>query len=94
MVSDNVFNTAFYCSPIGEYLLAPTDKLEILTVNDAFLRSVGRQREEVLGVPLFEAFGNNPDDSSELAPSNVRSNSQRACPLFVDDNDTTCPRLS
>jgi signal transduction histidine kinase len=65
MVSDNVFNTAFYCSPIGQYLLAPTDKLEILAVNDAFLRSVGCQREEVLGVPLFEAFGNNPDDSSD-----------------------------
>jgi len=35
MVSDPLFNAAFHRSPIGQYLLAPTDKLEILAVNDA-----------------------------------------------------------
>jgi hypothetical protein len=40
MVSDPLFNAAFHRSPIGQYLLAPTDKLEILALNDAFLRSL------------------------------------------------------
>jgi PAS domain-containing protein len=65
MVSDSVFSTAFRDSPIGQYLLAPTDKLEIIAVNDTFLRSVSRAREEVLGMPLFDAFGSNPDDPSD-----------------------------
>ncbi|WP_338762248.1 ATP-binding protein [Massilia sp. METH4] len=62
MIPDISFNAAFHASPIGQYLLAPTDKLEILAVNDAFLHAVSRRREEVLGTPLFEAFGSDPDD--------------------------------
>ncbi|WP_051971335.1 ATP-binding protein [Massilia sp. 9096] len=62
MLIDKIFEVAFHGSPIGQYLLAPTDQLEILAVNDAFLRSVARRREDVLGRPLFEVFPNNPTD--------------------------------
>jgi len=66
MLNDPIFAASFDQSPIGQYLLAPTDKLEILAVNDAFLRSVSRRREEVLGRPLFEVFPNNPDDPNDV----------------------------
>jgi len=67
MVSDILFNAAFHGSPIGQYLLAPTEKLEILAVNDAFLRSVSRRREDLLGMPLFELLGDDPNDPGATA---------------------------
>ena len=66
MLNDPIFAAAFNLSPIGQYLLAPTDKLDILAVNDAFLRSVSRRREDVLGRPLFEVFPNNPDNPDDV----------------------------
>jgi signal transduction histidine kinase/CheY-like chemotaxis protein len=71
MVSDTLFNAAFHRSPIGQYLLAPTDKLEILAVNDAFLRSVSRRREELLGKPLFEVLGDDPNDPGATGVRNL-----------------------
>lgn len=67
MVSDILFNAAFHGSPIGQYLLAPTEKLEILAVNDAFLRFVSRRREDLLGMPLFEVLGDDPNDPGATA---------------------------
>jgi signal transduction histidine kinase/ActR/RegA family two-component response regulator len=66
MLNDPIFAAAFNHSPIGQYLLAPTAELDILGVNDAFLRSVSRRREDVLGRPLFEVFPNNPDDPNDV----------------------------
>ncbi|TQK02653.1 ATP-binding protein [Herbaspirillum sp. SJZ107] len=66
MLNDPIFAAAFDHSPIGQYLLAPTARLDILAVNDAFLRSVSRRREDVLGRPLFEVFPNNPDDPNDV----------------------------
>jgi signal transduction histidine kinase/CheY-like chemotaxis protein len=65
MLPDKLFHSAFDTSPIGQYLLAPTEKLEILAVNDAFLSSVARTRDSVQGRPLFEVFPNNPGDPQE-----------------------------
>jgi len=62
MTAENLFSEAFRASPIGQYLLAPTEGLEILDVNDAFLASVRRSRSDVQGKPLFDVFPNNPDD--------------------------------
>ena len=63
---DPLFTAAFHRSPIGQYLLAPTPALEILAVNDAFLASVARRRDEVLGKPLFEAFPSAPGESGDV----------------------------
>jgi PAS domain-containing protein len=65
MILDPFFNAAFHASPIGQYLLAQTEKLEILAVNDAFLQSVSRTREAVLGMPLFDVFGSDPDNPND-----------------------------
>ncbi|MBB3220056.1 PAS domain-containing hybrid sensor histidine kinase/response regulator [Pseudoduganella umbonata] len=62
---DALFTAAFHRSPIPQYLLAPTDGLEIIAVNDAFLKAVSRRREDVLGLPLFEAFGEDPGDTGD-----------------------------
>ena len=62
MLHDQFFHAAFHRSPIGQYLLAPTDKLEFLAVNDTFLSYVGRSRDDLLGRPLFDVFPNNPGD--------------------------------
>jgi signal transduction histidine kinase/ActR/RegA family two-component response regulator len=71
MVSDPLFNAAFHRSPIGQYLLAPTDQLEILAVNDAFLRAVSRRREDLLGMPLFEVLGDDPNDPDATGVRNL-----------------------
>jgi len=71
MVSDPLFNAAFHRSPIGQYLLAPTDRLEILAVNDAFLRAVSRRREDLLGMPLFEVLGDDPNDPDATGVRNL-----------------------
>ena len=51
MLPDKIFHSSFDHSPIGQYLLAPTEKLEILAVNDVFLSSVSHARAEVEGQP-------------------------------------------
>ncbi|MGI4858216.1 MAG: PAS domain S-box protein [Janthinobacterium lividum] len=65
MLPDKIFNFFFHHSPIGQYLLAPTEKLEILAVNQAFLSSVSRARAQVEYRPLFEVFPNDPDDQGD-----------------------------
>lgn len=62
MSSQKLFSESFRASPIGQYLLAPTEGLEILEVNDAFLAAVGRSRADVQGKRLFDVFPNNPVD--------------------------------
>ena len=43
------------------YLVMSTD-LIIIDANDAYLRSVQRAREEIVGLHIFDAFPENPDD--------------------------------
>jgi PAS domain S-box-containing protein len=73
MCSENLISESFRVSPIGQYLLAPTEGLEILEVNDAFLASVRRSRADVQGKRLFDVFPNDPADPcsavDELAQS-------------------------
>ncbi len=61
MSFEKLFSESFRASPIGQYLLAPTERFEILEVNDAFLEAVRRTRANVQGKPLFEAFPDDPD---------------------------------
>jgi signal transduction histidine kinase/CheY-like chemotaxis protein len=75
---NDIFAAAFHHSPIGQYLLAPTDELEIMAVNDVFLRWVNRKREDLLGVPLFVAFPSNPDDATDTGVHDLRRSIQTA----------------
>ena len=67
MLPDNIFRSSFERSPIGQYLLAPTENLEILAVNDSFLSSVSRTRAEVEGRPLFAVFPNDPNGYADTS---------------------------
>jgi hypothetical protein len=60
-----VFEYVFGQSPIGEYLLTPSDDPVILAVNDAFLRASGRARESLVGQRLFVAFPGDPHDTGD-----------------------------
>lgn len=62
MLPEALFRFSFEGSPIGQVLLAPTEKLQFLAVNDAFLATASRTRSEVLGRPLFEVFPADPAD--------------------------------
>lgn len=62
MLPETLFRSSFEASPIGQVLLAPTDQLELLAVNDAFLASASRSRADLLGRALFDVFPNDPAD--------------------------------
>jgi signal transduction histidine kinase/CheY-like chemotaxis protein len=78
MLTDQAFTIAFNSSPIGQYLLAPTEDLEILAVNASFLKSVSRRREDVLGLPLFEAFPPDPDTGGDVGVKALASSIRTA----------------
>lgn len=65
IIDQNIYRTVFNSSPVGEYLLAPTPEATILAVNETFLRTVSRKREDLVGKGLFEAFPGNPDDPQD-----------------------------
>jgi PAS domain S-box-containing protein len=56
----------------GNYLLSPTPEAIILAVNDAFLATASRAREELLGLSVFAAFPENPDDPQDTGVSALR----------------------
>ena len=73
----SIYQAVFDWSPIGEYLLSPSDDPVILAVNDTFLRASGRTRESLLGQRLFAAFPGNPDDSGDTGVAALRASLAR-----------------
>lgn len=71
MLPDKIYHSSFERSPIGQCLLAPTESLEILAVNAAFLSSVSRTRAEVQGRPLFAVFPNDPTDRADTGAQDL-----------------------
>lgn len=65
IIDQNIYRTIFNGSPVGEYLLAPTPEATILAVNETFLKTVSRKREDLVGKGVFEAFPANPDDPQD-----------------------------
>ena len=63
----SVYESVFRSSSVGSYLLSATPDFVILDVNDAFLVTVGRAREDVLGQKLFVAFPESPEDPEGVA---------------------------
>src|SRR5690606_21762559 len=63
MVPLQVYKTVFDTCSIGSYLLSP--ELVILDVNDAFLKSSSRKREQLVGFHLFDVFAANPHDQAD-----------------------------
>jgi PAS domain S-box-containing protein len=77
MLSSSVYQAAFNASPVGEYLLSPTPAAIILAVNDAFLKAASRTRAELVGVSLFVAFPENPDDPADTGVAALRKSLAR-----------------
>jgi diguanylate cyclase (GGDEF)-like protein/PAS domain S-box-containing protein len=73
LLSLTTYQLAFDCSPIDEYLLSPTPEAIILAVNQKSLDSTSRKREDLIGVSLFEAFPDDPDDPENTGAANVRA---------------------
>ena len=59
------------------YLVMSTD-LVIIDANDAYLRSVQRAREDIVGLHIFEAFPENPDDPDSTNLREVKASLETA----------------
>ncbi|HZW13053.1 MAG TPA: EAL domain-containing protein [Noviherbaspirillum sp.] len=73
----SLFESVFNESPIGTYLLSPTPESTILAVNDSFLRTISRTREEVVGFDLFDVFREDTDDPNDTGIAALRASLKR-----------------
>jgi PAS domain S-box-containing protein len=73
MVTAALYESVFNSSPTGAYLLSATPEAIILAVNDAFLEAASRKREELVGLSLFDAFPENPDDPNDTGVAALRN---------------------
>lgn len=72
------FEAAFNLMPIGCYMLSPTPEATILAVNDAFLKNVGRERDDMVGKGLFEVFPGDPNDLGDTGEAALRASIAQA----------------
>ncbi|MEW6370363.1 MAG: ATP-binding protein [Pseudomonadota bacterium] len=80
MLDTLVYQSIFAGSPIGAYILSPSDDPVILDVNEAFLRNVAYTREQLVGQRLFAALPaapGDPDDPSSNGVMALRSSLAR-----------------
>ncbi len=69
------YNRVFDALP-GLYLLLDP-QLRIVGVSDAYLRATMRMREKLVGLGIFEAFPDNPDDPQADGTRNLRASLER-----------------
>lgn len=67
------------------YLLVPAPGLTIIGANEAYLRSVGKTAQEILGEHIFNAFPENSDDPQYTNVEEVRSSIERAIATKLPD---------
>lgn len=65
------YQAAFASIPVPVALLTP--EFVIADMNLAYLRASGREREELLGRDIFEAFPDNPADPQATGTRNLRA---------------------
>jgi len=68
----NVDFQALFDSAPGLYLVL-NPKLEIVAVNQAYLRATMTQREKIVGRGIFDVFPDNPDDPQATGVTNLRA---------------------
>ena len=69
------FRAVFEASP-GAYLIL-NPNLIIVAATDSYIHATMTQREHLIGVPLFEAFPDNPDEKNATGVANLRASLQR-----------------
>ena len=73
MLPLSAYQALFDSAPIGEILLSPEAEPVILDVNQAFLKSTARRREDLIGQPVFAAFGPDPANSDHPGMAAIRA---------------------
>ncbi|NHZ43922.1 hybrid sensor histidine kinase/response regulator [Massilia aquatica] len=66
----------FRSSPYPYLVMAPD--LTIIDANDAYLRSVRRTKEQIVGLYVFDAFPENPDDAGSTNIAEVKASLETA----------------
>jgi signal transduction histidine kinase/ActR/RegA family two-component response regulator len=79
------YQALFRASPYAYLVMAPD--LTIIGASGAYLRSVRRTEEEIVGQYVFDAFPENPDNPTATDVSEIRSSLLRA--LAKGEADTT-----
>lgn len=69
------FRALFEASPTPFLVLSPD--LQIVAVNDAYLRATMTERGTIVGRPMFEVFPDNPSDPAADGVSNLRASLHR-----------------
>lgn len=72
------YEIVFHRSPIGSYLLSPSDDPVFLDVNEAFLNATSRRRENLIGKRLFAEFSDDPSDTDSTATAALRHSLREA----------------
>ncbi|HYD34049.1 MAG TPA: PAS domain S-box protein, partial [Methylophilaceae bacterium] len=84
MVPLDIYKAVFASSSIGGYLLSPD--FIILDVNQAFLKTCGRKKEQLVGYNVFDVFTANPDDDADTGLEAFRKSLVR---VIVDREPVT-----
>ncbi|TYQ21494.1 UNVERIFIED_ORG: PAS domain S-box-containing protein [Zoogloea ramigera] len=74
-LEDIGFDTLFDAAPAPCLVLSP--QLSILAANAAYLAVAGRDRASIVGLNIFEAFPDNPDDPHADGVASLRASLQR-----------------
>jgi serine phosphatase RsbU (regulator of sigma subunit) len=77
MRPDVVDHAAVFDALPTPYLVV-TPELQIVGVNRAYLQATGRRAADLLGLPLFDAFPDDPDDPTARATDRLRQSLVRA----------------
>ena len=77
------FQLLFESAP-GLYLVLLPD-LTIVAASNNYLSATMRRREDLIGVQLFEAFPDNPDDAAATGVANLRASINRVLKTRLAD---------
>jgi PAS domain S-box-containing protein len=83
---DADFRALFEQSPSALLVLAADEAFTIVAVTDAYLRAVMRQREELLGRSVFEAFPDNPQSPRAAGTRLLLASLQRVVATRAPDS--------
>lgn len=84
MPSKPDFEALFEASPYP-YLLLSAPDLTIIGANAAYLRSVGKTAQEIIGLHIFDAFPENAADPDSTNVEDVRTSIERAIATKLPD---------
>ena len=71
------YQTLFRAVPVALLILSPDVEFRVLTASDAFLRLVGKNRQELIGHRLFDAFPDSPNDAAADGETKLRASLEK-----------------